>query len=102
MRRGFEAGEGLNAGALELDAGGSGIVQNTPSAWLWSGEIEAGDSREIVVSYRIARVRGVEYRVNSGSRMPIKAHRVKNGEPTHAVETAGDVRGRVPFGMSNV
>ncbi len=69
--------DGLNASALTLDAGDTGVRENTANAWFWSGELGPGESQQLTVSYRVTGVRGVEYRIDSGKGIMIKAHRVE-------------------------
>jgi hypothetical protein len=68
---------GLKASALDLNAGGTGIRENTSDAWFWSGELPANGSQEIRISYHAASVRSVQYKLVSNNGIPIKAHRVK-------------------------
>lgn len=66
----------INAGSLVVDAGESGLTENSSQAWYWSGEVDAGQSRAITVSYDAANLSGVRYTVDSDRGVPIKFHRV--------------------------
>src|SRR3954470_7193960 len=60
-----ESGESqsLQAGELRLRASAPGVQENSKEAWFWSGVIDQHSSASIDVSYQVASLKGVSYKV---------------------------------------
>ena len=71
-----EDSQNLLAGDLSLQSSGSGVQENTKDAWFWSGTLEAHGSAEIKISYHVASLKAVTYRVGEKSGDHIKQLRV--------------------------
>jgi hypothetical protein len=67
----------INTGNLAIDAQGSGISETRREAWLWSGEIQAGETRIIEISYHATNLSGIRYSILSDRGVPIRSHRVE-------------------------
>ena len=57
--------QSLLANELRLQASTNGAQDSTTNAWFWSGTLDAHASANIEVSYRVASLNGVTYRVTS-------------------------------------
>jgi hypothetical protein len=68
--------QNLLAGELRLLAPTNGVQENTTNAWLWSGALEAHSSASIEISYHVAALKGVNYRVGDKSGNQVKHLRV--------------------------
>ena len=73
-----ENGESQNllAGELRLQSSTSGIQENSKDAWFWSGTIEQHQAADIDVSYRVASLKGISYRVTPQDGNQVKKLRV--------------------------
>ena len=69
-------GQGLLAGGLKLQASVSGSQENSKDAWFWSGTIGAHGSLTLEISYQVASLKGVTYRVGEQNGNPVKQLRV--------------------------
>ena len=69
-------GQNLLAGGLTLQASAIGVQENTKDAWLWSGTLEPRNSVALEISYQVASVKGVAYRVSDQNGIPVKRLRV--------------------------
>jgi len=56
--------QSLLAAELRLQASVNGIQENVTNAWFWSGTLEPHGSAGIEVSYHVASLKGVTYRVS--------------------------------------
>jgi hypothetical protein len=70
------AGQNLLAGDLKLQASASGLQENTKDAWVWSGAIEPHAATAVEVSYHVAALKGVAYRVGEANGNQVKQLRV--------------------------
>jgi len=68
--------QNLLAGELRLVAPTNGVQENTTNAWLWSGALDAHSSTGIEISYHVAALKGVNYRVGDKSGNQVKHLRV--------------------------
>jgi hypothetical protein len=68
--------QGPLVGALKLECLAPGLAENTKEAWLWSGSVEARGSVVIALSYQVAAIKGISYRMNEASGNPVKQLRV--------------------------
>lgn len=68
--------QNLLAGEMRLQASANGVQENNTNAWLWSGMLEAHGSVEIEISYHVASLKGVSYRVSAQSGNQVKQLRV--------------------------
>jgi len=71
-----EDGQNLLASELRLQSSAGGVQENTTNAWLWSGALEAHGSATMEVSYHVAALKGITYRVNDKSGNHVKQLRV--------------------------
>ncbi|MGH8527317.1 MAG: hypothetical protein ACREXY_24860, partial [Gammaproteobacteria bacterium] len=73
-----ENGDGgsLLAGELRLHAPTNGVQETGSNAWFWSGAIERGGTAILEVSYRVASLKGVTYRVRGQDGTQVKHVRV--------------------------
>ena len=55
--------QGLLAGELKLQASPNGVQEDTTNAWFWSGTLEAHGAANIEISYQVASLKGVAYRL---------------------------------------
>ena len=69
-------GSGLLAGGLKLQASVAGVQENAKDAWLWSGTVSARTSALIEVTYEVASLRAVAYRVADQNGSPLNQVRV--------------------------
>src|SRR6185503_8259607 len=70
-----EESQNLLAGELRLQAP-DGTQENTKDAWFWSGTLEARSSASIEISYHVASLKGVTYRVTGPGGNQVKHLRV--------------------------
>lgn len=74
------AGDGsaptLQASALKLRASRPGTEENTPDAWIWSGELPSHAAVTVEVSYQAAALRGVSYRLHGVGSEAVKHLRI--------------------------
>ena len=75
-RTGGEGGGNLLAGGLRLQASVEGVQENAKDAWYWSGTIEPRAAASIDVSYQVASLKGVTYRIGEQNGNPVKRLRV--------------------------
>jgi hypothetical protein len=68
--------QGVTAGDLRLQASVNGVTENTKDAWFWSGTIEPRASAKIEISYHVASLKGVTYRVGATNENQVKHFRV--------------------------
>jgi hypothetical protein len=68
--------QGLLAGELRLQASASGLQETTTNAWFWSGTIPAHGSVSLEVSYTVASLKAVSYRVTPHDGNQVKHLRV--------------------------
>lgn len=64
------------ASALRLEASAEGWQENGGSAWVWTGAVPAGGSVRLDVSYQVASLKGVSYRVSEPAGSTVKQLRV--------------------------
>lgn len=76
-RAGDNSGQGLQAGGLKLQASVSGTQENAKDAWLWSGQVEAHGTVTLEISYQVAALKGVTYRIAGHDGDPVKQLRVE-------------------------
>lgn len=68
--------QNLLAGEMRLQASQAGTQENHTNAWLWSGALDAHGSVDIEISYHVASLKGVSYRVTPRSGNQVKQLRV--------------------------
>jgi hypothetical protein len=68
--------QNLLAAELRLQASATGTQENGTNAWFWSGTLLAHGSASIEVSYHVASLKGVTYRVSGHAGNQIKHLRV--------------------------
>jgi hypothetical protein len=68
--------QSLLAGDLKLQSSAKGIQDNTTNAWFWSGTLDPRSSANIDVSYHVASLKGVTYRVSAQGGNQVKHSRV--------------------------
>ena len=68
--------QNLLAGELRLQSSANGVQENTKDAWFWSGTLDPRSSATIEVSYHVASLKGVTYRVSERSGNQVKQSRV--------------------------
>jgi hypothetical protein len=68
--------QSLLAGGLRLQSSANGAQENTKDAWFWSGTLEPRTAATIEVSYQVASLKGVAYRVGEQNGNPVKQLRV--------------------------
>jgi len=68
--------QSLQAGELRLQASTAGVQESSKEAWFWSGVIDQHTSASIDVSYTVASLKGVSYRVASRDGGQVKQLRV--------------------------
>lgn len=68
--------QGLPASELRLQASTNGIQETTTNAWFWSGTLPAHGSASIDVSYAVASLKAVTYRVGAQQGDQVKHLRV--------------------------
>jgi hypothetical protein len=66
----------LLAGGLKLQASTPGVQENGKDAWFWSGALEAHASTAVEISYQVASLKSIAYRVGEQNGNPVKQHRV--------------------------
>ncbi len=71
-----ETGQGLLAGGLRLQASVPGVEENVKDAWLWSGTIAPRSAVTVSISYEVASLRGVTYKIREQQGNPAKHLRV--------------------------
>jgi hypothetical protein len=54
----------------------NGVPENTTNAWFWSGTLESHSSATIEISYHVASLKGVSYRIGAQSGNQVKQLRV--------------------------
>ena len=64
--------QNLLAAELRLQSSASGTQENGTNAWFWSGTLESHGSATIEVSYHVASLKGVTYRVSSHNGNQVK------------------------------
>lgn len=75
-RTGSQADGTLLAGGLRLQASVNGAHENARDAWFWSGTLEARSAANIEISYQVASLNAVAYRVSEQNGNPVKQLRV--------------------------
>lgn len=70
------AGHSLLAGGLKLQASTAGVQENGKDAWYWSGTVDPHGMLTLSVSYQVASLKGVAYRVGGSAGNPVKRLRV--------------------------
>ncbi len=70
------ASQNLLAGDLKLQASSNGVQENTKDAWFWSGAIEPHAAAAVEISYHVAALKGVAYRVGNADGDQVKQLRV--------------------------
>lgn len=83
-------GRSLLAGELRLQAPTNGVQETGSNAWFWSGAIERGGTTALEVSYRVASLKGVTYRVRGQDGTQVKHVRLalnRNDIPAMRVES---------------
>jgi len=68
--------QSLLAGDLKLQASVQGVQDSTTNAWFWSGTLESRSSANMEVSYRVASLKAVNYRVSAQGGNQVKHLRV--------------------------
>src|SRR6266702_176244 len=68
--------EGLLASELKLQASTNGLQETTTNAWFWSGTLDSHGSAGIDVSYSVASLKAVSYRVTPHDGNQVKHLRV--------------------------
>lgn len=68
--------QNLLAGELRLLAPTNGLQENTTNEWIWSGALGAHGSAGVEISYHVAALKGVHYRVGEKSGNQVKHLRV--------------------------
>jgi len=76
-RAGDSSGQSLQAGSLKLQSSVPGTHENAKDAWLWSGQLAAHGSATLEVSYQVAALKGVHYRITAQGGDPVKQVRVE-------------------------
>jgi hypothetical protein len=71
-----EDSQNLLAGELRLQASADGVPENTRDAWFWSGTLAPNGSASIEISYQVAALKGVTYRVGDKNGNQVKQLRV--------------------------
>jgi hypothetical protein len=71
-----ETGQGLLAGGLRLQASVPGAQENVKDAWLWSGTMAPRSAVTVSISYEVASLRGVTYKIREQQGNPAKHLRV--------------------------
>jgi hypothetical protein len=71
-----DANGSLLAGELKLRGPTNGVQETTKDAWFWTGTIDRGATANIEVSYRVASLKGVTYRVAGQTGTQVKHVRV--------------------------
>ena len=56
-------GQNLLAGEMRMHAPVGGVQENNTNEWLWSGSLDTHGSASIDISYQVASLKGVTYRV---------------------------------------
>ena len=64
------------ASGLRLQASVNGAQENAKDAWFWSGSLAPKSSANIEISYQVASLKGVGYRVDEQNGNPVKQLRV--------------------------
>ncbi len=67
---------GVATKAVRLEVDGPGVRESSASAWYWSGRLDPGASRVLVVGYETAGVSGVRYAVETARDAAIRELRV--------------------------
>ncbi|MFN7953695.1 MAG: hypothetical protein U0610_18355 [bacterium] len=67
---------GMATKAVRLEADGPGVRESSASAWYWSGRLDPGAHRALVVGYETAGVGGVRYALDTARDAAIRALRV--------------------------
>jgi hypothetical protein len=62
----------LVAGGLTLRSSISGLQETAKDAWFWSGTLAAHEAVEMDVSYQVASLKGVTFRVGDSEGYPVK------------------------------
>ncbi|MBI5388365.1 MAG: hypothetical protein HZA90_27180 [Verrucomicrobia bacterium] len=75
-RAGNATGGTLLAGGLKLQASVHGTQEQAKDAWFWSGTLDAHGGASIDISYQVASLKGVAYRVGEQNGNPVKQLRV--------------------------
>ena len=68
--------QSLLAGELKLQSSVPGEVESSKNAWFWTGMLAPHASADIQISYHVASLKGVTYRVTDKNRSQIKHLRV--------------------------
>lgn len=76
-RAGDSSGESLQAGSLKLQSSVPGTQENAKDAWLWTGQLAAHGSATLEISYQVAALKGVSYRVTGQGGDPVRRVRVE-------------------------
>jgi hypothetical protein len=71
-----EESQNLLAGELRLQAATNGVQENTTNGWLWSGTLDGYGSTSIEISYHVAALKGVTYRVSDSTGNQVRHLRV--------------------------
>jgi hypothetical protein len=79
--------QGLLASELKLQASAKGLQETTTNAWFWSGTIEPHGSANLEVSYSVASLKAVAYRV-----IPYDGNQVKYLRVTFRRQDLGSLR----------
>ncbi len=70
------SGQSLLASSLRLQASPAGVQENAKDAWFWTGTLEAHGSAAIEISYQVASLKEVAYRVGEQNGNPVRQLRV--------------------------
>ena len=65
------SGHSLLAGGLRLQASGPGLSESAPDAWVWSGTVEPRSALTIEVTYQVAALKGLSYRIEESGGVPV-------------------------------
>lgn len=90
-----ETSQNLLAGDLKLQAVPGGLQENTQDAWLWSGTVESHAMATIEITYHVAALKSVMYRVNDADGSQVKHLRVaieRRGLPAMRFESGDGTR----------
>lgn len=70
------SGVGGFVNGLQLEASREGLLEVRGDAWIWTGELGAGEDMVLEISYEASNLIGVRYQIAEQSVRPISPHRV--------------------------